>query len=128
MSSRANMKFLVERRDRLRLELESVKSRLDEVEMLLRQFNGEQTAEPPPPRVRSKRGDVKETVLAVVTDAAAAGVTAAECVELALAKHGAKLQPSTVSSLLSRLKADDVLFYDGERYRLKQYAGPRSAA
>jgi hypothetical protein len=41
---------------------------------------------------------------------------------------GVDLVPGSVSSLLSRLKNDDVLFFDGSRYRLKRYAGPKHAA
>ena len=55
-------------------------------------------------------------------------MTPPECVAAAKAKRGIELDRGSVSSLLSRLKKDGVLFYDGSRYRLKEYAGPRQAA
>jgi hypothetical protein len=43
-------------------------------------------------------------------------------------EQGIELIHGSVSSLLSRLKTDGVMFFDGQVYRLKQYAGPRQAA
>jgi len=78
-------------------------------------------------KTRQRRGGLKTTVLDIVTNQAEKGTTVNECVTIA-AESGTSLDRASVSSLLSRLKKDDVLFYDGERYRLKQYAGPRHAA
>lgn len=76
---------------------------------------------------RERRGNLKETVLTLAQEVADKGMSAEECMSLAERK-GIKLVRGSVSSLLSRLKADDVLFFDGQRYRLKEYAGPRHAA
>lgn len=76
---------------------------------------------------RERRGNLKETVLSLAQEVAGNGMSAEECVILAERK-GIKLVRGSVSSLLSRLKADGVLFFDGQRYRLKEYAGPRPAA
>lgn len=78
-------------------------------------------------RKRTRRGNLKETVLALAEEVAAQGMNAEECISLAKAK-GIDLVPGSVSSLLSRLKTDGVLFFDGQRYRLRSYAGPRQAA
>jgi hypothetical protein len=131
MSSRsANLKLLNERRDQLRAEIEARKARLDEVENLIRMLNGEAAHEPPEARQARKprRGDLKETVLALYERAGENGLSTSECVATAVVEHGLVLQPASVSSLLSRLKADGVLMYDGDKYRLKRFAGPRSAA
>lgn len=58
--SQANMKLLLDRRDRLRADVEAAKARLDEVEGLIRLLNGE-----PKPEAarRPKRGDLKEIIL-----------------------------------------------------------------
>ena len=124
------MKLLQERRDRLKADLEAIKARLDEVESLILLMSGnpspEVVAVPPPPR--SRRGDLKEIVLALYDEAGEAGLSSADCVAAAQEKRGVALQPASVSSLLSRLKADGVLMYDGDRYRLKRFAGPRTAA
>jgi hypothetical protein len=64
---------------------------------------------------RSQRG-VKNTILEIVNAAGAAGVTTTEVIDRAKAK-GRELNESSVSSLLSRLKSDKVLSFDGDRYR-----------
>lgn len=123
--SQANMKLLLDRRDRLRADVEAAKARLDEVEGLIHLLSGE-----PKPEAarRPKRGDLKEIILSLYEEAAESGLSAQECVAAASAKRGVLLQPASVSSALSRFKADGILMYDGERYRLKRYAGPRSAS
>ena len=127
MSGRANLKLLDERRKQLKTELAALQARLNEVESLMRAMGGEAPAEPvvgPPSRAR--RGDLNNIVLSLYEQAAEAGLSSSECVEKA-EKAGTPLKAASVSSLLSRLKADGVLMYDGERYRLKRFAGPRSA-
>jgi len=122
----ASLRLLEDRRNQLRAELGAVKARLDEVESLLRAMGGEGVPEPSVPVPgRARRGDLNNIVLSLCEQAAWTGLSSAECVERA-AKTGVALKPASVSSLLSRLKADDVLMYDGERYRLKRFAGPRS--
>lgn len=76
---------------------------------------------------RARRGALKDMVLQIAEEAGKAGITPEECVETAKRK-GVTLKIGSVSSLLSRLKQDDVMFFDGERYRLKQFAGPKPAA
>ncbi len=76
---------------------------------------------------RTRRGDLKETVLSLAGEVADNGMTVEECVALAK-RRGVDLKIASVSSLLSRLKYDGILFFDGQRYRLKQFAGPRNAA
>lgn len=125
---KTNMKLLIERRDRLRLEFEAAKARLDEIESLICQMAGEsvkpiQETLPSKPR----RGGLKEIVLSLYNEAGESGLSTAECIAAA-ERRGVTLQPASVSSTLSRFKADGVLMYDGERYRLKRFAGPRSAA
>lgn len=84
--------------------------------------------EDPVLRRRARRGDLKETVLSIAEDVGEKGLTTEECVALAKSGKGIDLVPGSVSSLLSRLKQDGVMFFDGQRYRLKQFAGPRQAA
>jgi len=79
-------------------------------------------------RQRTRRGNLKETVLEMLHAYSPRGLTSEECVELAKTRKNIELVPSSVSSLLSRLKNDDVLAYDGQRYRLKHVATPRQVA
>lgn len=124
---KTNMKLLFERRDRLRLEFEAAKARLEEVESLIRQMGGEPAVEPA--STKPRRGGLKEIVVEMMEEAREAGLSAAECVAKAQEKRGITLHPASVSSTLSRFKADGLLRYDGERYRLRTFSsGPRSAA
>lgn len=79
-------------------------------------------------RKRIRRGNLTDTVLALADEAGEKGLTSEEFVRLAKIAKGVDLVPASVSSLLSRLKNDGVMFFDGQRYRLKQFAGPRQAA
>ena len=123
----ANLKILYERRDILRTELEAARARLQEVENLIKMFGGEAMVQAPPQNeTRARRGDLKSLVLGLYEEAAESGLSTHGCIAAAK-DRGVDIQPASVSSLLSRLKSDGVLFYDGDRYRLKRYAGPRSA-
>ena len=122
--SQANMKLLTDRRDRLKMDLEALRARLDEVETIIRAMSGDPV---PEATLKPKRGDLKEIILSLYDEAAEGGLSSAECIAAASTKRGVILQPASVSSALSRFKADGVLMYDGERYRLRKFAGPRSA-
>ena len=130
MTKQGNMRLLHDRRNQLQSELAAVQARLQEVESLIRAMSGEATPEPSRASVvlsRIRRGDLNNIVLSLYERAAETGLSTAECVAAA-SIAGTPLKATSVSSLLSRLKSDGVLMYDGERYRLKRFAGPRSAA
>lgn len=128
MTRLSNLKLLDERRIQLQTELAAVQARLQEVESLIRAMRGEAAPEMPTATTgRVRRGDLNNIVLTLYERAAEAGLSTFECIAMA-SKAGTPLKATSVSSLLSRLKADGVLMYDGERYRLKRFAGPRSAA
>jgi len=60
---------------------------------------------------------VKVVLLEMLEIAGAAGLNAAIAVSIA-AKREMKVDRTTLSSLLSRLKADGIVDHDGYRYRL----------
>ena len=125
----ANMKQLLERRDQLRAEFEAAKARLDEVERLIRMFNGETPSAPSVASAeRPRRGTIQNTVLDLITESGAQGLSVVELLGAAGQKRRIALDRGTVSSLLSRFKRDGIMIYDGARYVLKQHAGPREAA
>lgn len=70
------------------------------------------------------RPQVKTVVLDLLKDVGTTGLDATTAVALANAK-GITLDRGSVSSLLSRMKKDDVISYDNGKYRLKEFA-PRS--
>jgi len=134
-----NMKAIEEEIARVTQQRDALSNRIDGLKRALSLINGdtavltadlqhnESQLKAEVHKTRQRRGGLKNTVLDIVGDQAERGLTVNECVVIA-AKAGTTLDRASVSSLLSRLKKDDVLFYDGERYRLKQYAGPRHAA
>ena len=125
----ATMKVIEEEISRLARERDALTHKIEGLQLALRLARGEGQAPPAAPEAtRQRRGGVKETVLDLISEAAETGMTPPECVAAAKAKRGIELDRGSVSSLLSRLKKDGVLFYDGSRYRLKEYAGPRQAA
>ena len=71
---------------------------------------------------RAPKGSVKSRVLEMLETQGRNGLNAAKAVELSEA-GGEPLDRGSVSSLLSRLKQDGVVAYDGKNYRLKRYAG-----
>lgn len=73
-----------------------------------------------------KRTSNKATVLKLLEEAGTSGLNATSAVELA-DKRGLTLDRSSVASLLSRLKADNVVAYDGDRYRLLRFVARESA-
>lgn len=111
------MKELSEMIAEKRQELEKVKVELATLETLQRRANGEEVQQV---RKRAPRSNVKNSLLTMLETAGAAGLNAAKAVEMATAR-GEHLERNTVSSLLSRLKADDVVSYDGNVYRLPKF-------
>lgn len=67
-----------------------------------------------------KRPQVKNIVLDLLEDVGTTGLDASTAVALADAK-GLTIERNSVSSLLSRLKKDEVIDYDGSKYRLKKF-------
>lgn len=70
-----------------------------------------------PAATRARRSDVKGIILNLLQKAGASGLNAAIAVEMA-EREGQELKQPSASSILSRFKADGVVTYDGERYRL----------
>ncbi len=105
-------------REKIRREIAQLQGRLEGVEFSLSLMTGEPVATPAidssPPR--QSRGTVKTTVLSLVEEHKANGLTASEVVELA-ERIGVRLERGSVSSLLSKLKSDGALdIRDGNKY------------
>ena len=93
-------------------ELEALRNKLRGIDAAIAAVGGASLS--PEPRRRSRR-NVKGTVMDLIVKAGMAGVTAHEIVDQAAA-NGRKFDRPSVSSLLSRLKREGVLSFDGERY------------
>lgn len=115
------MKVLHERLQSILREMEKLKAQEDLIRDMIREANGE-----PKVKLRAPRSNVKQAILDLLEKAGEIGLNAATAVETA-AKAGMTLERGTVSSLLSRLKNEGVVAYDGSVYRLMKYkpeAGP----
>ncbi|PCH75314.1 MAG: hypothetical protein COC12_01070 [Rhodobacteraceae bacterium] len=109
-----------ERLDNIRREIEKLQAQ----ESLLLDILGEEPTKTV--AKRAPKGSVKIRVLELLESQGRSGLNAARAVELSEA-NGDTLDRGSVSSLLSRLKQDDVVVYDGSNYRLKKYTGMPSA-
>ena len=116
----ANMQKLHDLRDSLladisqrERELDALRNRLKGIDAAIAALSGNDT--PPEPQRRNRR-NVKQTAMELILEAGPAGVTAHEIVDRA-AVLGRQFDRPSVSSLLSRLKREGILSFDGERYR-----------
>jgi hypothetical protein len=100
---------LVELRQRER-EIEALRNKLKGVDAAIAAVGGQ-----PQAAATRRNRNVKQTVMELIVDAGQKGITAIEVVERA-AIAGRQLDRPSVSSLLSRLKREGVLSFNGERY------------
>lgn len=101
-----------------REELRKLQIEIATAEELLRRSAG--PTGPVPLKKRAPRSNVKNLVLNLLEEAGEAGLVATSAVEMA-EKRGEHLERGTVSSLLSRLKHDQIVRYDGNAYRLSKF-------
>lgn len=115
---------LIEQRDRLLVEMEALRNRVAGLEMAIALFDGD--GEASAPSSSKRRSGMKDTVLDLLNEVGTTGLNGAIAVEIA-ERRGMHLDRQSVSSLLSRLKADAIVVYEGQRYKLKQFAGSAPA-
>lgn len=117
MAPKARMESLAKRREELAAEIEALKYRLEGLDeaMELLQVDGNNAASE---GTRRKRESVKPVLIDLLQEVGGHGLNAVIAVGVA-SKRGLALDRNTVSSLLSRLKRDGIVEFDGHRYRLK---------
>lgn len=111
------MRMLEDRLTQVRREMEKLRAQEALLTDMIREASGE-----PKIKLRAPRSNVKQTVLDLLEQVGDRGLNAATAVELA-GKADKSLERGTVSSLLSRLKNEGTVVYDGTVYRLKKHAG-----
>lgn len=116
MARTKQMKALEEHIARKRAERDKLNVEIAALEVALKVTSGE----PAVTKARAPRSNVKTLVLDLLSAVGSQGLNAATAVERAEAK-GERLERGSVSSLLSRLKAEGVVFYDGSVYRLTKF-------
>jgi hypothetical protein len=119
-TGKAKMKVLEDQRDALLNEIEALRNKVAGLEMAMALLSGDSTTDEKGKK-NSGKINVTATLLDLLKQAGTTGLNAQTAVEIAQAR-GIELEKSSVSSLLSRLKREGTLVYDGERYRLKEFA------
>ncbi len=108
-------------RDDLAKQIEALKQKLEGVNMAIRELGGVEGYVRRPvaklPILRTRRSHAKQLVLELLEEQNELGLNASLAVDLAK-KRGENLERGTVSSLLSRLKNESIVTYDGTMYRL----------
>jgi hypothetical protein len=109
---------------KLERELEAIRSNIERLKIeeatvvrLLRAIKNE--PDEGAPVIKKRAANVKPLVLDILSAAGAKGATSAEVHAKALERIE-NVSRDTISSVLSRLKADGALRYDGERYLVKE--------
>ncbi|MGC9418513.1 MAG: hypothetical protein ACP5EN_06015 [Rhodovulum sp.] len=112
--------------------MRDMQSRLDSIEREIEKLTAQKEiilemmgAQPDEPQKRAKKGSVKAAVLRLLEEAGERGLNANQAVTRGK-ERGIDLDRGSVSSLLSRLKSDEIVAHDGERYRLKKFAAAKS--
>lgn len=111
--SKADMQRLIAQRDQMLREIEALKNKVSGLEMAIALLENEGVNA----RQFSMRHSVKTVLLDLLKEVGASGLSAATAVEMANRK-GITLHSGSVSSTLSRFKKDEIVAFDGQRYRL----------
>ena len=120
-SKKADMQRLLNQRDQLMREIEALRNKVAGLEMAIALLDADDGAGAKRSgRKPSERRSVKTVLLDLLEESGTTGLNASSAVEIAN-RRGITLGRGTVSSLLSRIKRDGVITFDGERYRLKKY-------
>ena len=122
-NAREQMKMIETELARVREQLGKLQAQEEMLHTLLKRMAGE-TEVDEPKQARKRAGSVKPFVIDAMREAGFAGATSNE-VDTIVRRSVPDVAKDTVGSLLSRLKADGALVYDGVRYYEKQFA-PRA--
>lgn len=117
MAKGKQMKVLEDRLELVRRELEKLKAQESLLLDMIRVESGE-----PKAKTRAPRSNVKQTVLDLLAEHLESGLNATIAIEIAK-DRGVSLDRGSVSSLLSRMKNDGIVSYDGSVYRLPKSGG-----
>lgn len=116
-TAREQMKIIDGELARVRSEI----ARLKVQEEVLIGLQSKMGGEPEPVLARKRSPAIKPLVLDIMSDSGWAGRTTME-VDQIVRSRVPSVAKDTVGSVLSRLKSDGALTYDGERYYVKEFA------
>ena len=115
------MKPLDEEIARIEAEIERLRILREGIVRAKALLSGEVTAPETPPPERKRSANVKPLILDIMAAAGDNGATSAE-VDARVREKVPTVAKDTVGSILSRLKADGALVYNGERYYDTRFA------
>lgn len=116
-TTKADMQRLIAQRDQLLREVEALRNKVSGIEMAIALLESDTAAT----MSGKSRQSVKAVILDLLGHVGTTGLSATSAVEMA-SRRGITLHGGSVSSTLSRFKKDNVVVYDGERYRLAHFA------
>jgi hypothetical protein len=120
---KANIQKLVDERDRLLAQMTAIKNKVEGLELAMQLMEQDKSQSPTSETDTSKRGQAKGILLDLLREVGTSGLNATSAVEMA-ERRGVKLERGTAASNLSRMKADGVVTYDSDRYRLPEFSRP----
>jgi len=112
---------LLDERDRLQSELEALQTKIRGLEYAIELITDEARKQESPAAPKGRDRGITETIRSLLRDAGSSGLSPQMAVELAAAR-GQPLNPTSVSSLLSRMKRDGQVAYRRKRYVLTEDA------
>ncbi|MEI9890372.1 MAG: hypothetical protein WDN45_06915 [Caulobacteraceae bacterium] len=115
------MKALIDQRAKLVAEMEALKNKIAGLDLAISLIQKGPLPAKGDLQPISRRSGVKGFVLDLLKERGGLGLNAAIAVEIA-GRRGVLMDRGSVSSLLSRLKQEDIVAYDDNVYRLKEFA------
>ena len=119
-TSKVNMKKLIEERDRLLREMDAIKNQIAGLERAIQLLDGDLGQPHSTEDAKAGRSNVKRIVLDLLREVGTTGLNAVTACDIA-GRRGTNLDRGSVSSLLSRLKREGTVVYDGDRYKLPEF-------
>jgi hypothetical protein len=122
---KANVQRLLDERNRLLADLEALKHKLSGLDLAISLFERDNASDETA-KGTSGRGKAKELLLDLLKEVGTTGLNATAAVQMA-DNRGVRLARGTAAATLSRMKADGIVSYEDNRYRLKEFTRPRLA-
>jgi hypothetical protein len=121
-TTKADMQRLISQRDQLLKEIEALRNKVAGIEMAISLLEGDGAIK----QSGKRQSGLKTVILNLLEEVGTLGLNATSAVEMAN-RRGMTIQAASVSSTLSRFKKDELVVYDGDRYRLAKFAPKESA-
>ena len=119
-------KAIERQRDRLLVEIEALRNKVAGLELALSLMGTESNSPEEREKPKENRG-LRLTLTELLREAGTTGLNAISAVEVAQ-RRGTHLDRQSVASTLSRMKKDGELVYNGDRYKLTQFASVSEAS